>query len=282
MTGGESFVVDTSVAIKWIVDEEDSDKAELLQGADMVAPALFRIEASNVLRTLVSKQVLANERAIDLFLFLQTAPVTIIDADELLERRALDLALALEHPIYDCVYLALAERMDALTLGDPLAEGTDLGPLTSVKQRDAVHRYMDIADQEGLTVVRDGKHRTLPAQGYFLAPTLYRDVPVESRLWKEEIFGPVLCGRSVASEAEAIQLANDSDYGLAATVISGDPERARRIGRQLKAGSIWYNSEQLVLPETAWGGFKRSGIGRELGPWGLSAYLEVKHVVGAE
>ena len=157
-----------------------------------------------------------------------------------------------------------------------------MGPLTSVKQRDAVQRYMDIADQEGLTVVRDGKHRTLPAQGYFLAPTLYRDVPVESRLWKEEIFGPVLCGRSVASEAEAIQLANDSDYGLAATVISGDPERAKRIGRQLKAGSIWYNSEQLVLPETAWGGFKRSGIGRELGPWGLSAYLEVKHVVGAE
>ncbi|MWD27193.1 PIN domain-containing protein [Aquicoccus sp. SCR17] len=112
MTAGESFVVDTSVAIKWIVDEEDSDKAELLQGADMVAPALFRIEAGNVLRTLAAKQILTNDRAIDLFLFLQTAPVTIIDADELLERRALDLALALEHPIYDCVYLALAERMD--------------------------------------------------------------------------------------------------------------------------------------------------------------------------
>ena len=190
--------------------------------------------------------------------------------------------LLVHEDIAEALYAALAERMDALTLDDPLAEGTDLGPLTSVKQRDAVQRYMDIADQEGLTVVRDGKHRTLPAQGYFLAPTLYRDVPVESRLWKEEIFGPVLCGRSVASEAEAIQLVNDSDYGLAATVISGDPERAKRIGRQLKAGSIWYNSEQLVLPETAWGGFKRSGIGRELGPWGLSAYLEVKHVVGAE
>ena len=190
--------------------------------------------------------------------------------------------LLVHEDIAEALYAALAERMDALTLDDPLAEGTDLGPLTSVKQRDAVQRYMDIADQEGLTVVRDAQHRTLPAQGYFLAPTLYRDVPVESRLWKEEIFGPILCGRSVASEAEAIQLANDSDYGLAATVISGDPERARRIGRQLKAGSIWYNSEQLVLPETAWGGFKRSGIGRELGPWGLSAYLEVKHVVGAE
>lgn len=96
--------------------------------------------------------------------------------------------------------------------------------------------------------MRDITHRTLPAQGYFLAPTLYRDVPLESRLWQEEIFGPVLCARSVTSEAEAIKLANDSAYGLAATVISGDPERAKRIGRQLKAGSIWYNSEQLVLP----------------------------------
>ncbi|BCB09303.1 hypothetical protein HHSLTHF2_31930 [Vreelandella venusta] len=141
---------------------------------------------------------------------------------------------------------------------------------------------LDLAAQEGLTAVRDITHRTLPAQGYFLAPTLYRDVPLESRLWQEEIFGPVLCARSVTSEAEAIKLANGSAYGLAATVISGDPERAKRIGRQLKAGSIWYNSEQLVLPETAWGGFKRSGIGRELGPWGLSAYLEVKHVIGPE
>ena len=188
--------------------------------------------------------------------------------------------LLVHKDIAEALYATLAERMDALTLGDPLAEGTDLGPLTSAKQRDAVKRYLDIAEQEGLTVVRDGRHRTLPAQGYFLAPTLYRDVPVESRLWKEEIFGPVLCGHSVTSDAEAIRLANDSDFGLAATVISGDPERAKRIGRQLRAGSIWYNSEQLLLPETAWGGFKRSGIGRELGPWGLSAYLEVKHVVG--
>ncbi|MDX1713070.1 MAG: aldehyde dehydrogenase family protein [Halomonas venusta] len=188
--------------------------------------------------------------------------------------------LLVHENVAEALYTALAERMDALTLGDPLAEGTDLGPLTSAKQRDAVQRYLDLAEQEGLTVVRDITHRTLPTQGYFLAPTLYRDVPLESRLWQEEIFGPVLCARSVTSEAEAIKLANDSAYGLAATVISGDPERAKRISRQLKAGSIWYNSEQLVLPETAWGGFKRSGIGRELGPWGLSAYLEVKHVIG--
>ncbi|WP_227498763.1 aldehyde dehydrogenase family protein [Marinobacter sp. ELB17] len=81
-------------------------------------------------------------------------------------------------------------------------------------------------------------------------------------------------------EEEAIELANDSDFGLVATVISGDSERAQRIGREMQAGSIWFNSEQLVLSETGWGGFKRSSIGRELGPWGLAAYLEVKHIIG--
>lgn len=112
MPHGRNFVVDTSVAMKWIVAEEGSDKADLLQGSDIVAPALLRIEAGNVLRTLAAKGELSLERAIDLFLFLQTAPVTIIDADELLEQRALELALALQHPIYDCIYLALAERTD--------------------------------------------------------------------------------------------------------------------------------------------------------------------------
>ena len=188
--------------------------------------------------------------------------------------------LIVDTGLADAVYAALASRIDALRLGDPLDETSDMGPLTSERQREAVKAYLAIAEQEGLSAVRDGGDRRLPEQGYFLAPTLYRDVPATSRLWQEEIFGPVLCGHSVTTEAEAIELANASDFGLAATVISGDPDRAKRVGRQLRAGSIWYNSEQLVLPQTGWGGFKRSGIGRELGPWGLSAYLEVKHIVG--
>lgn len=112
MWGRRRFVVDASVAMKWIVDEEDSDKAELFQGAEVVAPALIMIEVGNVLRTLAAKQMLRDECAIDLFLFLQTAPITIIDADEFLERRAMELALALRHPINACVYLVLAVRMD--------------------------------------------------------------------------------------------------------------------------------------------------------------------------
>lgn len=110
MTAAEHFVIDASVAIKWIVYEEGSDKADLLQGADMAAPALLRIEIANLLRTLTAKKVLAPERAIDLNLFFQSAPVTIIESDDLLERRAMDLALMLMQPAYDCIYLALAER----------------------------------------------------------------------------------------------------------------------------------------------------------------------------
>ncbi|MEQ6889710.1 aldehyde dehydrogenase family protein [Halomonas sp. CS7] len=188
--------------------------------------------------------------------------------------------LIVDASLAEPLYAALATRIDAICLGDPLDEATDMGPMTSARQRQAVERYLAIAAEEGLSAVRDARHRDLPRQGEFVAPTLYRDVPVDSRLWREEIFGPVLCARSVASEAEAIALANDSAFGLAATVISGDAERARRVGRALRAGSIWFNSEQLVMPEVSWGGFGISGIGRELGPWGLSAYLEVKHLIG--
>lgn len=188
--------------------------------------------------------------------------------------------LLVHESLADALYQVLGQRIDALRLGDPLAAETDMGPLTSARQRNIVLNYLAQADSEGLLAVRDGRRQSLPRHGLFMAPSLFRDVPVTSRLWQEEIFGPVLCGHSFSGDDEAIALANDSDFGLAATVISGDSGRARRLGRQLQAGTIWYNSPQLVLPETSWGGFKRSGIGRELGPWGLSAYLEVKHMVG--
>ncbi|MFC2992854.1 aldehyde dehydrogenase family protein [Halomonas tibetensis] len=188
--------------------------------------------------------------------------------------------LIVHETLAEPLYAALSERIDAIRLGDPLDDATDMGPMTSARQREAVERYLTTAREEGLVAVRDGRHRQLPAQGEFVAPTLYRDVPLASRLWQEEIFGPVLCARSVASDEEAIDLANASLFGLAATVIAGDVARARRVGRALRAGSIWVNSEQLVLPQAGWGGFGISGIGRELGPWGLASYLEVKHVIG--
>lgn len=105
------LVVDTSVAIKWIVEEDDSELALSLREADLAAPALFRIEAANVLRSLVARQQIPAPQARGLYALLQTAPVTIVDQDDALERRALELALELRHPVYDCLYLALAERI---------------------------------------------------------------------------------------------------------------------------------------------------------------------------
>lgn len=112
MSATEAFVIDTSVAIKWIVAEEGSAEADRLQGAEMAAPALLRIEAGNVLRTLAARRQIDAAEATHLFALFQTAPVAIVDGDDRLERRALDLALSLGHPVYDCLYLALAERME--------------------------------------------------------------------------------------------------------------------------------------------------------------------------
>jgi predicted nucleic acid-binding protein len=109
MTG---LVVGASVALRWLIEEEGSNAALALQGQDLAAPALLRLEAANVFRTLVARGDLAAQTAVDLFALLQEAPVTIVDPDDGLERRALDLALQFAHPLYDCVYLALAERMD--------------------------------------------------------------------------------------------------------------------------------------------------------------------------
>lgn len=104
------YVIDASVAAKWIVEETDSEAALALQGADMIAPALLRIEVANLLRTLVSRRAVSSTAALDLFRFFQSAPLTIADHDERLELRALEMAVEIDHPVYDCVYLALAER----------------------------------------------------------------------------------------------------------------------------------------------------------------------------
>lgn len=112
MASASGYIVDASVALKWLIEEEGSDAALSLRGADLAAPALLRIEVGNILRTLAARQDISPAQAREMFRFLQTAPVVIVDGDEALEQRALDLALELRHPIYDCLYLALAQRLN--------------------------------------------------------------------------------------------------------------------------------------------------------------------------
>lgn len=124
------LVIDASVALKWLVEESGSEAALALQGRDLAAPALLRIEAANVLRTMVARGDAEGEVALDLLRLLQSAPVTIVDADEALEARALELAIDLSHPVYDCVYLALAERMNRILV---TADGRFLKSLGSTQ-----------------------------------------------------------------------------------------------------------------------------------------------------
>ena len=156
---------------------------------------------------------------------------------------------------------------------DPAAE---MGPLTTAPQRDRVLEYLLKARGAGLDCLAGGA--TMGREGFFVEPTLYLDTPADSPLWREEIFGPVLCIARASDDEEAIAMANDTAFGLAATVVGGDPARAARVADRIRAGHVWVNSAQIIPPNTAWGGFGASGIGRELGPWGLSAWQGIKHI----
>ncbi|MVV49914.1 aldehyde dehydrogenase family protein [Pseudomonas sp. PB120] len=182
--------------------------------------------------------------------------------------------------VHDTIAEALLQRLksafEKLRVGNPLNGEVDMGPLTSQAQWSKVSEYFNIARQEGLQCVTGGDVQRDP--GWFVNPTIYADVPLDSRLWTEEIFGPVLCTHRFSTEEEALALANDSRFGLVATVISADLVRAERVACALEVGHVWINSIQAVFVETSWGGTKGSGIGRELGPWGLAAYQSVKHI----
>ena len=184
--------------------------------------------------------------------------------------------------VQDSIKEALAEKLlevfDGVVLGAPDTPGVTMGPLASQAQYDKVTGYMDIAREEGLNCRIGGGPAAQFNSGYFVEPTLYTDVPKPSRLWHEEIFGPVLCLRSFADEAEAVREANDTEYGLAATIVTEDEDQAARVAAQLEAGHVYTNTSVAIPPQTSWGGFKQSGIGRELGPWGLAGFLEVKTV----
>jgi 5-carboxymethyl-2-hydroxymuconic-semialdehyde dehydrogenase len=186
--------------------------------------------------------------------------------------------LLLEKRAETAVLERLVERARALKVGSPFTDGTEMGPLTTEPQYRKVLATFERARNDGLRCLTGG-HPLTQGEGFFVAPTIYADVPADNAVWRAEIFGPVLAVRTFESEAEAVALANDSDYGLVATVVSGDPARADHVAARLDAGHIWINSLQVIFPHTAWGGFKASGIGREFGKEGLEHYLEQKTIV---
>ncbi|WOL06645.1 betaine aldehyde dehydrogenase 2-like [Canna indica] len=166
----------------------------------------------------------------------------------------------------------------SIKVSDPLEEGCRLGPVVSEGQYQKIKRFILTAESEGATILCGGGRPQHLRKGYFIEPTIITNVETSMQVWREEIFGPVLCVKIFKTEEEAIELANDTHYGLAGAVISKDPERCKRISEAIQAGIMWINCSQPCFCQAPWGGIKRSGFGRDLGEWGLENYLNVKQV----
>jgi betaine-aldehyde dehydrogenase len=145
-------------------------------------------------------------------------------------------------------------------------------------QYERVLKFVSNARNEGATVLCGGVRPEHLKKGYFVEPAIVSNVTTSMEIWREEVFGPALCVKTFSTEDEAIQLANDSQYGLAGAVLSNDLERCDRVSKAFQAGIVWVNCSQPCFCQAPWGGTKRSGFGRELGEWGLENYLSVKQV----
>jgi len=168
------------------------------------------------------------------------------------------------------------EAAESHVPGDPFAAGTRLGPLVSAVQRDRVRGYIDKGLGEGAVLVTGGSEAPDGLdQGFFVQPTVFSSVTRDMTIARDEIFGPVLVIIPYDTEEEAIEIANDTDYGLAGGVWSGDPDRATKVARRLRTGQVEVNGGGFN-PLAPFGGYKQSGNGRELGAFGLEEYLEVK------
>ncbi|MFM7718169.1 MAG: aldehyde dehydrogenase family protein [Actinomycetota bacterium] len=185
----------------------------------------------------------------------------------------------IQRDIYDDALDALVTRARAVRLGEGTTEGVTMGPLVSREQQERVERYIEVGRSEArLAVIGDRPADPRLAGGYFVPPTIFADATNDARIAREEIFGPVMTVIPFRDVEEVVRLSNDNEYGLAAAVWSRDITNALNTARALRAGIVWVNDTQPAPTEAPWGGYKQSGIGRELGAHGVEDYLEAKHI----
>ncbi|SFH40674.1 aldehyde dehydrogenase (acceptor) [Desulfotomaculum arcticum] len=188
--------------------------------------------------------------------------------------------LLVEETIHDKFVEAILERAKRIKLGNGFDEDTQSGPLISAEHRAKVEKYIEIGKAEGANLVLGGKRPEDPElqNGFFYLPTIFIDCKSDMRIVQEEVFGPVLTVERFSSEEEVIQLANDTIYGLAGAVWTNDSRKAERVVSKLRIGTVWINDFHPYFAQAPWGGYKQSGLGRELGKTGLEEYTETKHI----
>jgi betaine-aldehyde dehydrogenase len=185
--------------------------------------------------------------------------------------------ILVQQPIYKKFIDAMTEKARNIKLGPPLERETKMGPVVSKEQYSRVRSYQDLGKKEAKIAIGGGRAEKF-AKGYYVEPTIFYDVDNSARIAREEIFGPVASVIPFEDEKDALKIANDSPFGLAAAVWTRDIFKAFRVVKALRAGIVWVNHMQPTYVEAPWGGYKQSGFGRELGPWGIEEYLETKQV----
>jgi len=182
--------------------------------------------------------------------------------------------------IHDEVIARLVETAEGLKIGSALDFETDMGPLVHRSQYETVERYVQSGIEEGAKLVTGGERALVPGHdgGYYYKPTIFTDVRNDMRIAQEEIFGPVLSVIKYDSVEDAIAMANDSIYGLGGGVWSQDIPRALNVAKRIRTGTVWINDYHLLNAYAPFGGYKQSGVGRELGTWGLREYQQTKYI----